>query len=143
MIVVHVTHEAVEKVGGIGAVIAGLMTAEAYDEAVSRTILLGPLLATDRPVNRRLGEGGQVIYSSLDAIETPPWREKFHPIERTYDVGIIYGKRSVADPCTGRQVDAEVLLVDVFHSNQKRLNLFKAELFRKFAVPSRQFEDVW
>ena len=143
MIVVHVTHEAVEKVGGIGAVIAGLVTSEAYDEAVSRTILVGPLLTTDRPVNYRLGEGGQVIYSSLDAIETPPWREKFHPIERTYDVGIIYGKRNVADPCTGRHVDAEVLLVDVFHSNQKRLNLFKAELFKKFAVPSQQFEDAW
>ena len=49
MIVVHVTHEAVEKIGGIGAVIAGLMTADAYQEKVSRTILLGPLLSTDRP----------------------------------------------------------------------------------------------
>ena len=41
MIVVHVTHEAVEKIGGIGAVLAGLMTAEAYAKIVSRTILLG------------------------------------------------------------------------------------------------------
>jgi len=143
MIAVHVTHEAVEKIGGIGAVIAGLMTSQAYAKEVSRTILVGPLLTTDRPVNRRLGEGGQVIYSSLDVIEPPPWREKFHPIERTYDVGIIYGNRKVVDPCTGRGVDAEVLLVDVFHVNQKRLNLFKAELFKKFAVPSLQFEDIW
>lgn len=143
MIVVHVTHEAVEKIGGIGAVIAGLMNAQPYQKNVSRTILLGPLLTTDRPVNLRLGEGGHVIYSSLDGIYTPPWREKFRPIEKTYDVGIIYGTRKVCDPCSGQAVDAEVLLVDVFHSNKDRLNLFKAELYKKFGVPSAQFENIW
>jgi hypothetical protein len=143
MIVVHVTHEAVEKVGGIGTVIAGLMTAEAYQKTVSRTILLGPLFQTDRPVNKRLGDGGHVIYSSLDAILTPPWMERFRPIERTYDVGVIYGKRKIADPCCGKAVEAEVLLLDVFHSNKARLDLFKAELFNKFAVPSDRFEKVW
>ncbi len=143
MIVVHVTHEAVEKIGGIGAVIAGLVTADAYQEKVSRTILLGPLLSTDAPTERRLGEGGKIIYSSLDGIEPAEWSEKFRPIERTYDVGIIYGTRMVAEPCDGRQVPAEVLLVDVFHSNAKRLNLFKAELFEKFGVPSDKFEDIW
>ncbi|MFB3890704.1 MAG: hypothetical protein ACE15C_01640 [Phycisphaerae bacterium] len=143
MIVVHVTHEAVEKVGGIGAVIAGLMTAKSYEQSVSRTVLLGPLLTTDKPVNLRLGEGGHVIYSSLDAVYTPPWREKFLPIERTYDVGIIYGTRKVHDPCCGKTVDAEVLLIDVFHANKNRLNLFKGELYRKFNVPSADFEKIW
>ncbi|RPI58310.1 MAG: hypothetical protein EHM48_10305, partial [Planctomycetaceae bacterium] len=143
MIVVHVTHEAVEKIGGIGAVIAGLVTSESYTKTVSRTILMGPLLTTDKPVNLRLGEGGHVIYSSLDAINTPPWREKFRPIEKTYDVGIIYGTRPVTDPCTGQTVEVEVLLVDVFHSNKDRLNLFKAELYTKFGVPSDNFENIW
>jgi len=143
MIVVHVTHEAVEKIGGIGAVIAGLMTADAYAEKVSRTVLLGPLLTTDRPVNRRLGDKGKVIYSSLDAVEGPPWKEKFRPIERTYDVNIVYGTRMIDDPCSGREVEAEALLVDVFHVNKDRLNLFKAELHKKFAVPSIPFENVW
>jgi len=143
MIVVHVTHEAVEKIGGIGAVIAGLMTADAYQESVTRTILVGPLLTTDRPVNRRLGEHGKVLYSSLDAIDSPPWRELFRPIEKTYDVGIIYGTREVVDACSQESVEAEVLLVDVFHANRDRLNLFKAELYKKFSVPSRQFEHIW
>ena len=143
MIVVHVTHEAVEKVGGIGAVIAGLMTTDAYAERVSGTILLGPLLQTDGPVDRRLGDGGQVIYSLLDALEPSGWREKFRPIERTYDVGIVYGTRRIRDPYTGRSAEAQVLLVDVFHFNSERLNLFKAELYRKFAVPSDRFENTW
>jgi hypothetical protein len=143
MIVVHVTHEAVEKIGGIGAVIAGLMTTDAYEKEVTRTVLLGPLLQTDRPVNRRVGEGGKVIYSSLDAVSTPPWSEKFRPIERTYDVGIIYGTRKVIDPYSGRSLEAEVLLIDVFHANKDRLNLFKAELYKKFNVPSADFEKTW
>jgi len=143
MIVVHVTHEAVEKIGGIGTVVGGLMTTEAYNEAVERTVLLGPLLSTDRPVNRRLGEGGQVIYSSLDGICPPKWREKFLPIEKTYDVGIIYGTREVDDACTGKSVEAEVLVIDVFHANRDRLNLFKAELYKKFCIPSHHFESIW
>ena len=143
MIVVHVTHEAVEKIGGIGAVVAGLVTADEYEKNVSRTILVGPLLRTDLPVNLRVGEGGNVIYSTLDNIIPAPWHEKFAPIEKTYDVGIIYGTRKVSDPCGGKTVKVEVLLIDVFHSNKDRLNLFKAELYKKFDVPSAQFEHIW
>ena len=143
MIVVHVTPEAVGKIGGIGAVVDGLSTADAYADRVSRTILLGPLFSTDGPVNLRLGPTGRVRYSSLDEIEGPPWREKFRPIEKTYDVGIIYGTRWLTDACTGKQVEAEVLLIDVFHANKDRLNLFKGELFDKFDVPSAQFESTW
>jgi len=143
MIVVHVTHEAVEKIGGIGTVIAGLTTADAYADAVERTILLGPLLSTATPVNRRLGVGGHVIYSSLDAITPPQWREKFLAIERTYDVGIIYGTREVTDACSGKTVEVEALVLDVFHANVNRLNLFKSELYRKFLVASQGFESIW
>ncbi len=143
MIVVHVTHEAVEKIGGIGAVISGLATADAYSKTVTRTVLLGPLLSTDKPGNQRLGAQGKVIYSSLDGVLTQPWHEKFLPIMQTHDVGIIYGTRTLDDPCSGRKVEAEVLLVDVFHSNHDRLNLFKAELWKKFHVPSDKYQNIW
>ncbi len=143
MIVVHVTHEAVEKIGGIGAVVAGLVTADSYEESVSRTILLGPMMNSDGPPSRRLGDGGRVIYSSLDGIYSEPWREMFLPIERTHDVGIVYGTRKVNHACTGKSVDVEVLVIDVFHVNQVRLDLFKLELYRKFAIPSDRFEHIW
>jgi glycosyltransferase involved in cell wall biosynthesis len=143
MIVVHVTHEAVENIGGIGAVIAGLVTAKPYERVVSRTILLGPLFHTDKPVNERLGEGGKVIYSSLDEIRPSPWREKFSCIEKTHDVGLIYGTRRIHEPYSGRTADVEVLLVDVFHANPARLDLFKGRLYEKFDVPSHPFESIW
>jgi glycosyltransferase involved in cell wall biosynthesis len=133
----------VEKIGGIGTVIAGLTTAEAYDEAVDRTVLLGPLFATDKPVNERLGEGGKIIYSSLDEIRPREWLEKFTPIEQTYDVHVIYGTRQIHEPYSDRTVKVEVIVVDVFHANEARLNLFKGQLFEKFGVPSEQFQDIW
>lgn len=143
MIVVHVTHEAVEKIGGIGAVIAGLVTTRAYDDQVKRTILVGPLLSTDKTAENRLGEGAVVLYSSLDGIDRGDYTKKFRAIETTYDVGIIYGKRRIEDVYGQVPAEVEVLLVDVFHFNKDRLNLFKGELFRKFNIPSENFENIW
>ena len=143
MIVVHVTHEAVEKIGGIGTVLAGLVTSDAYQQHVSRTILVGPMFQTAAPANRRMGEGGRVAYSSMDGIEPPEWRGKFHAIEQTHDVHLVYGHRPITEACIGATVEAEVLLVDVFHANQQRLNLFKARLFEKYGIPSDQFEMIW
>ena len=143
MIVVHVTHEAVEQIGGIGAVIAGLVTSDAYADRVTRTILLGPLFYREAPANRRLGRGGKVKYSSLDSLTPPQWRSKFGPIERQHAVNIVYGVHPVTDSCTGKSVETEVLLVDVFRANHDRLNRFKAALYEMFSVPSDRFQDVW
>ena len=143
MIAVHVTHEAVEKMGGIGAVIEGLVTSARYRRAFERTVLVGPLFQTDRPAAERLGPGGKVIYSSLDDIDAGGWAVKFKPIERTYQVGIIYGRREIRDDTGGEVADVEVLLVDVFRCNPDRLNLFKGELFTRFGVPSDRFERIW
>ena len=143
MIAVHVTHEAVEKMGGIGAVIAGLVTSKPYQSAFQRTVLAGPLLTTDRPPAERFGAGGSVIYSSLDGIDTDGWAAKFKPIEQTYQVGILYGLRQLTDGPTGKPAEVEVLLTDVFRCSRDRLNLFKGELFAKFGVPCDRFEHIW
>ncbi len=66
---VHVTHEAVQKIGGIGAVLQGVFTSRNYNEAFERTILLGPLFTTEGAAEDRLGSAGEVIYSSLDGLD--------------------------------------------------------------------------
>jgi hypothetical protein len=53
--VVHITHEAVSKVGGIGAVLDGLFTSSAYLEAVGRSILVSPLFSSEGSIWERLG----------------------------------------------------------------------------------------
>jgi hypothetical protein len=143
MIVAHITHEAVEKIGGIGTVIAGLVTSDAYQSQVSRTVLVGPRFQNEDPAHRRIGPGGRLIYSSLDAITPAEWREKFSPIEHAHDVRITYGYRPVTEACTGKTVDAEVLLVDVFRANPNRLNLFKGRLHERFEIQSDRFQHIW
>ena len=113
MFVAHITHEAVEDMGGIGTVIAGLTTSKAYGQAVSRTVLVGPLFSTDKPTAELLGPGGKILYSSLDEIYQDNWREKFGPIERTYNVGIIYGTRKIHEPYSGKAVDVELSLIHI------------------------------
>ena len=66
---VHVTHEAVQKIGGIGAVLQGVLTSRSYIDAVERTILLGPLFTTEGGAEDRLGPTGEVLYSSVDGLD--------------------------------------------------------------------------
>ena len=45
--VVHVTHEATGKIGGIGAVLEGMFTSHTYQSEAARTILVCPLFSTE------------------------------------------------------------------------------------------------
>ena len=63
---VHLTHETIGKVGGIGAVLHGFFTSKSYLESIERSILIGPLFTTEGSVSERLGDDGVVLYSSID-----------------------------------------------------------------------------
>ena len=82
-IVAHVTHEAIQKVGGIGAVIQGLLTTRQYKRTIERTFLIGPLHDTDVGEDERLGEGGEVLYSSSMGIRKAPYADALQEIEET------------------------------------------------------------
>jgi hypothetical protein len=69
-IVVHVTHEAAGKIGGIGAVLQGFFTCPSYLQAVNRSILVSPLFATDGS-GRTARRARQVLYSSIDGLINP------------------------------------------------------------------------
>ena len=140
----HVTHEAVDHIGGIGTVLEGLMTSPVYQEHIKRSILIGPT-ASHMATNPegRLGEHGKVLYSSIDNIDRGHFGAKFKPIEWAFDVKFVYGTRQYAVPGTGRTGEAEVLLIDVFHINSSRLNLFKHRLWETFGLNSGRYENSW
>lgn len=140
--VVHVTHEAVQKIGGIGAVLHGLLTSKAYSQVIRRDILLGPLFTTDGPAESRLG-GGEVLYSSIDGIVSHPYAAKFAEIERTYGVNIVYGRKVFYDTLTGIKSDPEVLLIDVRHFDPGKIGIFKFMLFKDYGIESQRYEHVW
>lgn len=141
---VHVTHEATEQLGGIGAVLEGMIASPVYQEHVQRTILVGPTAShlCIEP-EARLGEHGQVLYSSIDRIDRAGLSGKFRPMEWAFDVAIVYGKRSFKPPGHSRQGHAEVLLIDVFRANPDRLNVFKHRLWERFGIDSARYEKAW
>lgn len=140
----HVTHEAVEQLGGIGTVLEGLMISPVYQQHVKRSILIGPTAAhfAADPA-KRLGEHGKVFYSSIDQVDELGLGVKFRPVEWAFNVAIVYGKRTYNPPGQGRSGEAEVLLIDVFNSSPDRLNRFKYRLWERFGIDSGRYEGAW
>lgn len=141
--IVHVTHEAVGKIGGIGAVLEGLFTSKAYQEATGRSILVGPLFSADGDVSTRLGPGGEVLYSSMDGRTRGGFAEALAKIEMEYNVGIIYGRRTFTDPLTKVTSTPEILLIDITRMDPEPINEFKGALFREFGIRSNSYEHLW
>jgi hypothetical protein len=142
-VVVHVTHEAAGKIGGIGAVLQGFFTCPSYLGAVNRSILVSPLFATDGPPEDRLGPGGEVLYSSIDGLINPAFSSAFRRIESLYNVGIVYGRRTFVDEQTGIRGAADVVLIDVRYVDGPMLNDFKRRLFEEFGIQSHLHEHLW
>lgn len=142
-IAVHVTHETVNKVGGIGAVLQGFFTSQRYLDAVQRSILVGPLFTTEGSVSERLGEDGEVLYSTIDGFMNTGYGSAFQKIENRFNTGIVYGRRTFVDERTGITSSPEVILIDVRHSDKGPINEFKRRLFEEFGIRSHMYENLW
>ena len=140
---VHITHEAVSKIGGIGAVLHGFFTSKSYLDAVGRSILVGPLFTTEGSAFERLGENSEVLYSSIDGFVNTGYANAFRKIESTFSAGIIYGRRTFTDKETGISSSPEVVLVDVRHMDKGPINEFKRRIFEEFGIQSHLFEHLW
>jgi len=130
---IHVTHEAVQKVGGIGAVLQGFFTSTAYNASIGRSILIGP---GDAGTAGLLAKTGQVLYSSADGADTGGWADKFKPVQQQWGVGIVYGRRTFKDKTTGVESHPEVLLLDVGQADLGRLGECKQDLYERFGIRS-------
>jgi hypothetical protein len=141
--VVHVTHEAIQKIGGIGAVLHGLLTSRVYLEKATRNILVGPFWPSDERGEKRLGKDGEVLYSSLDHLYRSPLAARFREIEQAYDVGIVYGRRKYVDKETGVTSVPEVLLIDVSRYDKDKIAAFKYEMWKQFGIESAKYDHIW
>jgi len=140
---VHVTHETVGKVGGIGAVLQGFFTCKSYLDTVDRSILIGPLFTTEGAASKRLGKDSEVLYSSIDGFINTGYAPAFRKIENLHNTGIIYGRRTFVDEQTGIKSSPEVVLVDVKLMDERIVNEFKRRLFEEFGVRSHLYENLW
>lgn len=141
--VVHVTHEAVGKIGGIGAVLEGLLTSDCYDAAIDRSILISPLFTTEGSVHQRLGDDGEVLYSSIDGLTNSSYASCFSKIEQQLNVNIVYGRKTFTDSLTGKTSSPEVILVDIGRIESMPVDDLKTKLYNNFGIQSHLYEHLW
>ncbi len=138
-LLVHVTHEAGVKVGGIGAVLNGLLSAPSYQEAVARTLVVGPYNVHHPEEMARLfapANGLRLLYARHRGVTLAPAAliDAFRRIEEAFHVEILYGLR----PFGG--VEHEVLLIDASHIDQERASVFKYGLWEQFGLDAARYE---
>ncbi len=140
-LIVHMSHEAGVHVGGVGAVLDGLLGTQAYGEGVARTILVGPLQADDGVALDRLMDPAnevQIAYSSLHGIYQgvhAEQREALQGIERQFGVTLLYGTRRF-----GSQT-CEIILADAGRADADAANLFKFVCWERFGLDSTRHES--
>lgn len=141
----HVTHEACEKIGGIGSVLEGILTSPVYQQHIKRSILVGPYAKHIEAAGaERLGSDSKVLYSTVDHIDELGLGGKLHPIEWAFNVAFIHGKRRFTLPGSDdHSGEAEILLIDVFNINTQRVNQFKRRLAEVFDIDSLRYESDW
>lgn len=138
-LVVHATHEAGLKLGGIGAVLDGLLTAGPYTQSVARSILAGPMFANDPAHMERLSHpraGIEIHYSSLHGITggvSESVRQALQIVEQTFAVGVLYGTRRFGS------VQHEILLVDATAPNLVELDRFKFFVWQNYGIDSGRY----
>ena len=137
-IVAHVTHEAIQKMGGIGAVLEGLLTTHTYKEAIERTFLVGPLFP-----GADLSSLDTILYRAAEGITETRHADALSKIEQTYGVAIVYGQREFADENQNISLLTDVILVDVSNSYEQPTAHFKWELYEQFHIESSRYESEW
>lgn len=143
-LVVHATHEAGVKFGGIGAVLDGLLGARAYAEHVARSILVGPMDTGSRAeMERLLAPRNQleISYSSFHGVDRldAALGDRLREIESRYRVHILYGTRAFGQ-ARPDEIRHEVVLVDGARSELGAINDYKARLYARFGIQSHRYE---
>jgi glycosyltransferase involved in cell wall biosynthesis len=138
-LVVHATHEAGAKVGGIGAVLDGLLGTPTYNRHVGRTILFGPMDADDTEQMEQLTAPRnhlKIHYSSHHGVNQVDAElgDRLRAIEQRSQATLLYGTRAFGN------AQHEIILVDARHPNVERLNRYKADLYSHFGIQSDRYE---
>lgn len=133
-LVIHATHEAGVKVGGIGAVLDGLLGSAAYNRHVRRSLLVGPLFGWDSVQMERLDSPASnltIRYSSLHGIfdrVAPQLRATFQGVEQTFEIALLYGVRRFG------AYEHEVLLVDATNPALAPIQQFHYHVWQHYGV---------
>jgi hypothetical protein len=143
-IAVHVTHESAKKIGGIGAVLNGVCTTDAYKDFFDTTLLYGPFFQFSSDILPHFGKEGQVLYSSHDAYDAGNYSSLFRDIIKKYGVDIVYGKRRlISEFDINKQNTVDVINLNINKMGVAAVSRFKYKLWQNFALRSDLYEQDW
>ena len=140
-LVVHATHEAGIKLGGIGAVLSGLLSTPAYTGSVARTVLVGPMNTRDPVELERLGSpanGLDICFSSYHRIDqlASAQSARLRAIEDRFHVRLLYGMRTFG------HARHEVILIDSAGADVELVNAYKGSLYEHLTIQSDRYEHL-
>lgn len=139
-IAIHATHEALHKIGGIGTVLHGLLTARSYLNKFERSLLYTPLFNTDGRPSDRLGDDSEILYSGLDGIDAGNFKNSLSKIEAKYGIRVAYGKKLITkENSTVERSKVDILGVDIWNMNPKAIDEFKFRLWETFKIQSNRY----
>jgi hypothetical protein len=143
-VAIHITHEAAAKIGGIGAVIDGVCTAQAYVDFYDRTLLYGPLFTIGGDLSQDLGQVGEILFSSRNGKGDGTVGEKLRDVSAKYGVDIVYGRRVLSDPSArDKNATVDVCLVGIHTMSQVEIAKFKYDLWQNHGIHSDLYTNNW
>lgn len=142
MIIIHSTHEAEFKVGGIGAVLDGLLNAPGYLRQADRSLLVGPFNTRDKIEMERLFSPRNKLkvryFAEGNMTDVAPARlATFRDIEKSWNVKLLYGTRLFG------AAEHEVILVDASDIDTDRFNQFKYFVWDRFKLDCARYEHEY
>jgi len=143
-IAVHITHESVRKIGGIGAVLSGVCNLQKYKDFYQTTVFYGPAIDSPSDTLGHVGRSGRVLFSSHDNYDAGGYTAAMDDIIKKYNIDIIYGKRElVSEFNITKHTTVEVINVSISKMNEQEVTKFKYALWSKFGIESDQYKDDW
>ena len=143
-IAVHITHETVTKIGGIGAVLSGVCNLEAYKKFYDKTVFYGPLFDLPTDSFKHFGKLGQLLYSSHDGYDADKYSDLFKNILKKYNIDIVYGTRElVSEYDISKHINVDVVNVGINRMSRYDTEKFKYLLWKDYSIKSNLYEDDW
>ncbi len=141
---IHITHEAAQKIGGIGAVLSGLCTTNIYQNFYHKTFFFGPLFQDKVGITDRLGPNSKVLFSSLDGIKQSIYDQKLQDIVDLYHIDVIYGQKEIFDDIDPqKKAFVDIILLGIKNIRKDLLDTFKFRLWENFRFSCEKFEQDW
>ncbi|NUP99107.1 MAG: hypothetical protein HUU35_04530 [Armatimonadetes bacterium] len=140
-IAIHSTHEAAEKLGGIGTVLAGLLPEPAYRQAWPQTLLVGvyPFPAEESLIDDpevREAKGWAVRFDSQSPRTGGGLQADLASIADWYGLRLVFGERAIT-----REVKVPVLLASPQGLRRAHVESFRDGVRDQFGFDLRRLDD--